>query len=261
MAGGHAEGPGNKLDVDPASRRRQLRLEAVRDEAPRSSRGCSREGHRAAREVRRGPHRQHRQLRPPRLGPRLRRRARADARRHHARASRSTSSTTTAPTSSSASATTATRWRRSSGPTGSGASSTGVRAVLTNKCQQGAYRGFGSEVNNWMLERIVDKAAARARPRPGRDPPAGTSSAGRVPVLHPDRQRLRLRRLRAPCSTRRSSWPTTTTGAPSRRRRARRAATSASAWSPPRSAASSARPSSGSGSTSRARRSPRCPRA
>jgi carbon-monoxide dehydrogenase large subunit len=34
-----------------------------------------------------------------------------------------------------------------------------VTAVLTNKCQQGAYRGFGSEVNNWMLERMVDLAA------------------------------------------------------------------------------------------------------
>ncbi len=32
-------------------------------------------------------------------------------------------------------------------------------AVLTNKCQQGAYRGFGSEVTNWMLERVADAAA------------------------------------------------------------------------------------------------------
>lgn len=32
-------------------------------------------------------------------------------------------------------------------------------AVLTNKCQQGAYRGFGSEVTNWMVERMVDAAA------------------------------------------------------------------------------------------------------
>ncbi len=32
-------------------------------------------------------------------------------------------------------------------------------AVLTNKCQQGAYRGFGSEVTNWMIERMVDAAA------------------------------------------------------------------------------------------------------
>ena len=30
---------------------------------------------------------------------------------------------------------------------------------MTNKNQQGAYRGFGSEVNNWMLEQMVDKAA------------------------------------------------------------------------------------------------------
>jgi CO/xanthine dehydrogenase Mo-binding subunit len=34
-----------------------------------------------------------------------------------------------------------------------------VRAVLTNKCQQGAYRGFGSEVHNWIIERMVDLAA------------------------------------------------------------------------------------------------------
>ena len=34
-----------------------------------------------------------------------------------------------------------------------------VIAVLTNKCQQGPYRGFGSEVTNWVLERLVDAAA------------------------------------------------------------------------------------------------------
>lgn len=34
-----------------------------------------------------------------------------------------------------------------------------LHAVLTNKCQQGAYRGFGSEVQNWVLERMVDLAA------------------------------------------------------------------------------------------------------
>jgi CO/xanthine dehydrogenase Mo-binding subunit len=36
-----------------------------------------------------------------------------------------------------------------------------VRAVLTNKCQQGPYRGFGAEVHNWVLERLVDSGAAR----------------------------------------------------------------------------------------------------
>lgn len=31
-------------------------------------------------------------------------------------------------------------------------------AVFTNKCQQGAYRGFGSEVMNFLVERLVDAA-------------------------------------------------------------------------------------------------------
>lgn len=34
-----------------------------------------------------------------------------------------------------------------------------LTAILTNKNQQGAYRGFGAEVSNWMLERLVDGAA------------------------------------------------------------------------------------------------------
>jgi CO/xanthine dehydrogenase Mo-binding subunit len=34
-----------------------------------------------------------------------------------------------------------------------------LKAVLTNKNQQGAYRGFGAEVSNWILERLVDHAA------------------------------------------------------------------------------------------------------
>lgn len=41
-----------------------------------------------------------------------------------------------------------------------------VMAVLTNKCQQGPYRGFGSEVTNWVMERMVDATADEL----GRDP-------------------------------------------------------------------------------------------
>ncbi len=41
-----------------------------------------------------------------------------------------------------------------------------VQAVLTNKCQQGAYRGFGSEVTNWMLERMVDLVARELKMDP-----------------------------------------------------------------------------------------------
>jgi CO/xanthine dehydrogenase Mo-binding subunit len=40
-----------------------------------------------------------------------------------------------------------------------GALSYRVRGVITNKCQQGAYRGFGSECNNFIVERMVDLAA------------------------------------------------------------------------------------------------------
>jgi CO/xanthine dehydrogenase Mo-binding subunit len=35
-----------------------------------------------------------------------------------------------------------------------------LTAVFTNKCQQGAYRGFGSDVGNFVLERMVDAAVA-----------------------------------------------------------------------------------------------------
>ena len=52
-----------------------------------------------------------------------------------------------------------------------------VRAALTNKNQQGAYRGFGSEVNNWMLERIVDMAARELGLDPVEPSAARTSSA------------------------------------------------------------------------------------
>ena len=41
-----------------------------------------------------------------------------------------------------------------------------VTAVLTNKCQQGAYRGFGAEVSNFMIERLVDAVADEL----GKDP-------------------------------------------------------------------------------------------
>lgn len=34
-----------------------------------------------------------------------------------------------------------------------------LEAVFTNKCQQGAYRGFGSEVANFVIERLVDATA------------------------------------------------------------------------------------------------------
>jgi CO/xanthine dehydrogenase Mo-binding subunit len=48
---------------------------------------------------------------------------------------------------------------QSTGPYAIGSCETAVRAVLTNKNQQGVFRGAGSEVGNWALERLVDAAA------------------------------------------------------------------------------------------------------
>ncbi|OLE02647.1 MAG: carbon monoxide dehydrogenase [Ktedonobacter sp. 13_1_20CM_4_53_11] len=43
-----------------------------------------------------------------------------------------------------------------SGPYTIGSLETGIKAVLTNKNQQGVFRGAGSDVGNWVLERLVD---------------------------------------------------------------------------------------------------------
>jgi CO/xanthine dehydrogenase Mo-binding subunit len=45
------------------------------------------------------------------------------------------------------------------GPYKIGSFGMNLKAVVTNKCQQGAYRGFGSEVGNFVIERMVDAAA------------------------------------------------------------------------------------------------------
>ncbi len=45
------------------------------------------------------------------------------------------------------------------GPYTIGSCETGIKAVLTNKNQQTVFRGAGSDVGNWVLERLVDAAA------------------------------------------------------------------------------------------------------
>jgi CO/xanthine dehydrogenase Mo-binding subunit len=45
------------------------------------------------------------------------------------------------------------------GPYTIGSVESGIKAVLTNKNQQGAFRGAGSDVGNWVLERLVDAVA------------------------------------------------------------------------------------------------------
>ena len=94
------------------------------------------------------------------------------------------------------SGTTATRWRRSSGPTGSTASSTGCAAVLHEQVPagrvpglrlRGATTGCSSGSSTWPPGSSTSTRSRCA---------GATSSADEFPLLHPDRQRVRLRRLR-----------------------------------------------------------------
>ena len=79
------------------------------------------------------------------------------------------------------------------GPYRIGSGEIDLTAVLTNKCQQGAYRGFGSEVTNFVLERMVDAAAEELENGSGGNPAQELHPARPVPVQDPDRQRLRQR--------------------------------------------------------------------
>ena len=125
-----------------------------------------------------------------------------------------------------------------------------LAAVLTNKNQQGAYRGFGAEVSNWVLERLVDLAA--------RDSTSTGSRSGVATSSPPDCSRTGRRPgTSTTAATTRESWrkcwtrSTTTPGSPTASKPAPRAAMSGSASSPRRSGACSVRRRSGSGSTIR----------
>jgi len=146
------------------------------------------------------------------------------------------------------------------GPYRIGSLSYEISCVLTNKVQQGFFRGAGADPGNLILERLVDAAAdelgldraeirRRNFIRPGQFPykvPTGNTydSGNYEGVLD--------RALALPMST---------AGAASRRRRAPRAATSASGWPAARSARATTRPSGGSSTTRRRCPRPRRPRA
>ena len=106
-----------------------------------------------------------------------------------------------------------------------------ARAVATNKAPMAPYRGVSRPQMVLAMERLLQKAALRARPRPRRDPPAQPDPAGRVPV-RPAPAGLVYRRAAATTS-RSSRARTRSTRRPSRERQrdrpATRAACSASA--------------------------------
>ena len=152
-----AEDPGQQAEGRAGGRRRQLRLEVLHAQGA-DARGLALDARRAAGQVRRGPDHAHRQQRPLRLRPHydaelafdddgILRALRIDCVDDYGA-----------------------YLQFGTGTHGNGLSQIvgpyrikhveySLCAVLTNKNQQGAYRGFGAEVSNWMLERLVDMAA------------------------------------------------------------------------------------------------------
>jgi CO/xanthine dehydrogenase Mo-binding subunit len=135
-----------------------------------------------------------------------------------------------------------------------------LAAILTNKNQQGAYRGFGAEVSNWVIERLVDLAAqdldvdrVEIRRRnlisadsfPYRTPTGNIYDSGNYQGV--------LEKVLAAVDY--DHWVAERERARAEGRHVGIGVVAS------KSAASSARPSSGSGSTSRSSRRPRAPRA
>ena len=124
-----------------------------------------------------------------------------------------------------------------------------VIGVYTNTMANGAYRGAGRPEAAFYLERVMDLARRRRRPRPGRGAPHELHPAGQVPVQHAIRRAVRHRRVREAAEQGAGSRGLRRAARGAGARRASRAATSASAWRPTSRSAASGRtraPRSGS---------------
>ena len=261
LLAGVAEDPGEQAEGRARRGGRQLRLEVLHAQGA-DLRGLPRHARRAAREVRRGPRSTTSSTTTTRLRPPVRRRARLRRRRHVPRAAdRLRRRLRRLP---------AVRHRHARqraladrrARTGSSDVEYSLHAVLTNKNQQGAYRGFGAEV---LATGCSSGSSTSPRATSGMDRVEirrrNLIGAGPVPVPDAHREHLRQRQLPGRAREDPRGRPTTSTGSPSATGRAPRAATSGSASSRRTSGASSARPSSGSGSTSRSSRRRRARRA
>ena len=82
---------------------------------------------------------------------------------------------------------------RSPDPTGLPVLHVRVRAAYTNTAPTDAYRGAGRPENVYLLERLIDKAAQRARPRPRRAAPPQSRRRRRHALPHVARADLRFR--------------------------------------------------------------------
>ena len=131
-----------------------------------------------------------------------------------------------------------------------------LTAVFTNKCQQGAYRGFGSEVGNFVIERLVDAACEELDIDPIEMRRQNLIGQDQFPYIMPTGNMYDSGNYQAVLDEALGMIDIDGWRARSRPRRARRAATSASASPPARSGASSAPPSSGCGTRTRPLASP-----
>ena len=194
-ARGNAEDSGRTARHAAASGRRQLRIEAVRDQG-RGDRRDAAQGRGPPGQVRGGSDRQSLQLRPPRLRSVLRHRAGGDARRYAARGFGWTMVDDYGAYIQFGLGTTATRWPRSSARTGSGASSTGQAACSRTSASRAptaasAPRSTTSCSSGSSISRPascgVDPVELRRR---------NFIRTEQFPYKIPDRQRVRQRRLR-----------------------------------------------------------------
>ena len=107
-------------------------------------------------------------------------------------------------------------------------------ALFTNRVATSPYRGAGRPHGAFVMERIMDHLARRARDRPRGDPPPQFHPAGRVPLRRrASRSRTADRPSTTPATTRPAStccWrrSTTTASSPDGRRRAPRGGRSGS---------------------------------
>ena len=77
--------------------------------------------------------------------------------------------------------------------------------VVTNKAPCSPNRGYSRMQHLWFTERVIDIVANELGPRPGRGAQAQLHPRRRDAVHDAERLRLRLGRLRAACSTSRST--------------------------------------------------------
>ena len=209
--------PSNRLKVIPCTVGGSFGSKHLINKVDRDRRGAD-EGDRTPGEVHGGPVRQPRGQRQRRPRPALRRRARRLRRRRVPLASSSKIIDDYGAYFQFAHGQHGNALSQPTGPYRIGSLRYEISCVLTNKVQQGFFRGAGADPGNFILERLVDAAADELGIERRRDPAAELHPARAVPVQGPDRQHVRQRQLRGRARPRAGARRPQRTGRPSRRR-------------------------------------------